>query len=57
MSKPILHQHLEDRRRCLNCGCYRNWRLLPECPCGWPRGKNFKLMDNEKEVNLSIPTE
>lgn len=36
-----LHEHFLDRRRCMNCGNYRNWQEMPVCPCGWPRAKNF----------------
>ena len=47
--KDILQQHFDDRRRCLNCGCYRNWREMPVCPCGWSRGKDWTFPRQPKE--------
>jgi hypothetical protein len=39
VSKSHFEEHLKDRRKCMNCGCYRDWVEMPVCPCGWPRHK------------------
>ena len=52
MRKTHLEEHFEDRRKCMNCGNYRNWQEMPTCPCGWPRFKDIsKLILPLKRAN------